>query len=296
MRAEVGRFPSSAAADDDGGRHTPSELKRSRSAWRSIVDGPGDGAWNMAVDEALLASYASSSPPEGPTLRLYGWHPPALSLGRSQAAATAYDPAYLRSHAIDLVRRPTGGGAVLHEHERTYAVVGRLRQEPFPGGVLDTYRRVASALCMALGRLGVDARSENRSRPLAGRRPAVLCFAAPSAYEITADGLKLVGSAQLRRSGAFLQHGSILVRADPERQRRATGFAGPVPRCTDLAAQVGRLPELVLDRALVEGFEECFAAELRPGRLTAREVEHATWLRARKHRTRCWTLEGRAVC
>jgi len=249
----------------------------------------------MAVDEALLASYASSSPPDGPTLRLYGWHPPALSLGRSQSASTACDPAYLRSQTIDLVRRPTGGGAVLHEHERTYAVVGRLRRQPFPGGVLDTYRRVAAALCTALRAVGVDARAVERSGATGRGRPATLCFAAASAHEITVDGLKLVGSAQLRRGGAFLQHGSILIRADPDRQRRATGYSGPAPASTDLDDQVGSMAEAALDRALVEAFEECFAAELRPGELSATELEQATWLRAWKYHTRRWTFEGRAT-
>jgi len=247
----------------------------------------------MAVDEALLESYTSPTPPEGPTLRLYGWHPPTLSLGRSQAASTVCDPAYLRSQAIDLVRRPTGGGAVLHEHERTYAVVGRLRHQPFPGGVLDTYRRVAAALCAALRALGVDARVVELDAPPGGGRPAALCFATASAHEITVDGLKLVGSAQLRRGAAFLQHGSILIRADAERQRRATGHAVTTSSSTDLDFQVGTLRQTELDRALVAAFEERFGVELQGGELTAREIERATWLRAWKYRTRRWTFEGR---
>ena len=111
----------------------------------------------MAVDEAILAGYASAAPPRPPTLRLYSWSPPALSLGRGQEAASSCDPSFLREAGIDLVRRPTGGRAVLHDAERTYALIGRLDSPPFTGGVLAAYRLIAAALVSALRRLGVDA-------------------------------------------------------------------------------------------------------------------------------------------
>ena len=97
------------------------------TGWRLLIDGPDDGAANMAVDETLLDGYAvpeAASLP--PTLRLYGWRPAALSLGKGQQAGESHDPDFLRREGLHLVRRPTGGQAVLHEHERTYAVVGRL--------------------------------------------------------------------------------------------------------------------------------------------------------------------------
>jgi lipoate-protein ligase A len=263
------------------------------AGWRWIAHGPADAAWNMAVDEALLESYAGPSPPEAPTLRLYGWSPPALSIGRGQCADSTHDPGFLRAEGIDLVRRPTGGGAVLHEHERTYAVIGRLRREPFPGGVHDTYRRVAEALVAGLRRLGVTAIIEGRDGPPSP--PLGACFAATGAHEITAGARKLVGSAQLRRRGAFLQHGSILTRADPQRLARAARLPRAPAPFTDLDEQIGPTDPAAVDRALAGAFAERFETALQPGALTAEELWRATRLRAWKYLSAAWTLEGREV-
>ncbi|HKQ62878.1 MAG TPA: hypothetical protein VJS92_16415, partial [Candidatus Polarisedimenticolaceae bacterium] len=163
-------------------------MARAQAPWRLLLDGPADGAWNMAVDEALLDSYAGAAPPAAPTLRLYAWRP-ALSLGRHQPALGAHDGAYLRREGIDLVRRPTGGRAVLHEHERTYAICARLRHPPFAGGVSATYRCIAELLCAVLRALGVDARHAADGSPPGP--PAAACFAATSRHEVTVAGRKL---------------------------------------------------------------------------------------------------------
>ncbi len=268
-------------------------MNRLRPLWRLLVDPDADGAWNLAVDEALL-EHQVAEPDRAPTLRLYGWRPAALSLGRFQPSNASHDPVYLREHRIDLVRRPTGGKAVLHECERTYAVVAGLRHEPFPGGVLDTYRRIASALCEALQRLGIPARAAAAEARIDARGPGAACFATPSRHEISVAGMKLIGSAQLRRRGAFLQHGSILIRSDPERLAAALGLPS-VPRgYTDLATVLGREPAVDrLDRALADGFTTAFDAGLSTGELTAAERETATRLRAWKYHSVAWTLEGR---
>jgi len=265
-----------------------------RPPWRLLAHPPADGAWNMAVDEALLDAYAGDAAPVSPTLRLYAWRPAALSLGRFQAASGSHDPHYLRGEGLDLVRRPTGGTAVLHEFERTYAVVARLRAAPFSGRVLDTYRRVAEALCVALRSLGLGAVAHEPDRKRARPRREVACFAAPSAYEIAVGSRKLVGSAQLRRRGAFLQHGSILLRSDPGRLGRALGIGQPPGSHTDLRRALGAEVDLAtLDRALVGAFERAFSAALTPGRLGARERERATRLRSWKYLSAEWTLQGR---
>jgi lipoate-protein ligase A len=246
----------------------------------------------MAVDEVLLEGHVASHASAAPTLRLYGWRPAALSLGRFQQASTAHDPSYLRENGIDLVRRPSGGGAVLHEYERTYAVVGRLRGEPFPGSVLDTYRAVARALCSALGLLGLVARAQG-SQGRADRSQAA-CFGAPSAHEIEVAGLKLAGSAQLRRRGAFLQHGSLLLRADAQRLARAIGLDEPPQGYTDLTRALGEAPAVEeLDRCLVGAFEKTFSTRLEPDELAPDEIERATRLRCWKYQTAVWTMEGR---
>jgi lipoate-protein ligase A len=248
----------------------------------------------MAVDEALLDACAASQGWVAPTLRLYAWSPAALSLGRLQPAL--HDADYLAADGLDLVRRPTGGGAVLHDRERTYALVGRLRQPPFPGGVLATYERIAEALVAALRALGVDARAagsgteRGRMRP----RPAALCFAEVSRYEIAHGTTKLVGSAQLRRRGAFLQHGSIVLRDDPVRAARATGAAPlPTARVTGLEPLLARsVTPLELDEALVSAFTRVLGLPLRSGGLSDDEQRRALSLTQSKYRSEAWTLHG----
>jgi lipoate-protein ligase A len=251
----------------------------------------------MAVDETLLDGYAETrvdDSPRPPTLRLYGWQPAALSLGRAQSAEGLRDPYALRRAGIDLVRRPSGGRAVLHEFERTYAVIGRLRTPPFAGGVLQTYDGIARALIRGLGLFGVVAQSAAAPR---SARPtgaaAVACFASPSTHEIVVSGSKLVGSAQVRRRGAFLQHGSILLRADPERLGLALD-ATALQGFTDLERLTGGPIDVArLDRCLIDGFAGEFGAEMQQGALNAAELLAATRLRSWKYDSAAWTLDAR---
>ena len=249
----------------------------------------------MAVDEAILESYLESGAEDlPPTLRLYGWDPPALSLGKSQPSSGAHAPHVLRERGIDLVRRPTGGSAVLHDRERTYAVVGSLRREPFRGGVLDTYRSISHALEDAMRSLGASA---SASSVLGESRQAVLgpaCFALTSAHEIAVAGRKLVGSAQLRRGRAFLQHGSIPLDADPGLLAAVLGSDVDGSSFTDLRTELDRVvhPQ-ELDRTLREAFARRFGVELRVGELSAREASRAARLRCWKHLSADWILTGR---
>ena len=264
------------------------------NAIRLLRDGPAEGAWNLAVDEAILAGYEAQESLV-PTLRLYAWAPPALSFGRTQNAAAAHDPVFLAAQGIQLVRRPTGGTAVLHDRERTYSVAARLRVEPFLGGVVDTYRKVAGAVEAALRSLGLEARAEKaHGRQRARVSASPLCFAQSSQEEIAVSGRKVVGSAQLRRRGAFLQHGSILLRADPARTARATGSrwpSGGLP--VGIEDLLGRaLADGELDQALIRAFSEAFDARMEAGHLSAEENARALVLRESKYRNQRWTLEG----
>lgn len=265
-------------------------------AFRLIVDPPRDGAANMAADEAILETYAGPDPPAGPTLRLYGWSPPALSLGSRQPAGGAHDAGYLAAEGISLVRRPTGGRAVLHEHERTYAVVASTGRSPFPGGVVATYRAIGRALVAALRHLGLDPEIEVERGGEPGSSPGgfPVCFDRPGALEITAGGRKLAGSAQLRRRGAFLQHGSIPIRADAARLSRAIGVPADPAVFTDLETALGRAPAPEeVDRALVAGFAEAFGLPLIAAGMTGREAERTAQIRCWKYDSAAWTLEGR---
>ena len=246
----------------------------------------------MAVDEALLDEQLQGPANRGPTLRLYGWSPPALSLGKSQPARGSHDASYLHRERIGLVRRPTGGRAVLHEAERTYAVVGALEDPAFRGGVQQTYRAVSEAVCAALRAMGVDAR-HGAEQPWDGEEGPV-CFQRARPHEITVGGAKIVGSAQLRRRGAFLQHGSILLAADAQRLGRAIGTLVRSSSLTDLTRELGREPDPeALDRALLAAFENRFQRPLEPGPLEAREQQRAAELYSWKYLSQTWTHCGR---
>ncbi len=127
--------------------------------WRLIISPPAHGSWNMAVDEAILEAVSSDQAP--PTLRLYAWDPPCLSLGYAQSCADA-DFAALARYGWELVRRPTGGRAILHTDELTYAVIAPLNNPVVSGGVLDSYSRISRGLLAAFERLSLDARADRQ--------------------------------------------------------------------------------------------------------------------------------------
>ncbi len=263
-------------------------------AWRLLVEPDADGAANMATDEALLDAYLG---PEGvdaaPTLRLYGWNPATLSLGKGQSAADSHDPAYLASQGLGLVRRPTGGQAVLHERERTYCVVGRLDRPPFDAGVLATYASISDALRDAIESLGIETTTASRQSAGPPDRGPV-CFNVASSHELLHRGRKLVGSAQMRRREAFLQHGSIPFRADARRLGSAIGSPADASRISSLSDALGYQPRIAeLDAALIAGFERRFGIELVAGWLTPWERQRIEALRCWKYLSTSWTHRGK---
>jgi lipoate-protein ligase A len=166
----------------------------------------------MAVDEAILEAAGCGDMP--PTLRLYAWQPACLSLGYAQPIADV-DRVRLDALGWHLVRRPTGGRAILHTDELTYAVIVPANEPRLAGGVLESYQRLAQALLVALNLLNLPVvTQESYSTPGAPRSTNPVCFEVPSNYEITANGKKLVGSAQARRREGILQHGSLPLNGD----------------------------------------------------------------------------------
>jgi lipoate-protein ligase A len=265
-------------------------------SWRFLLHPPADGAWNMAVDEALLRSCSEGA--SGPVLRLYGWAPPSLSLGAHQPVETAADREWLRERGYDLVRRPTGGRAVLHADEVTYAVAAPLTggpAGPFEGqGIQEVYRRIAEGLHAGFLRLGIEAelvRGAARRDREAERRPDP-CFTSPSRYELLWDGRKIAGSAQRRLPGAFLQHGSLPLRADEEGAMAATGRTGLPPGwMAGLEEAAGRVLEPdEIAGALRAGFEEAFGTALEEQGLSVEESRLAMELREGKYATDAWNL------
>jgi lipoyl(octanoyl) transferase len=190
--------------------------------WRLVRTAPSNGAWNMAVDEAILE--AAGSRQVLPTLRLYAWTPPCLSLGFAQSVKEV-DRTALAENGWDLVRRPTGGRAILHTDELTYSVITPPDEPRMAGGVLESYGRLSGALVNALQRLGLPAYADKEYPiPTGSQAGEPVCFEIPSNYEITVDGKKLVGSAQARRKEGILQHGSLPLHGDLTRITQALNY------------------------------------------------------------------------
>ncbi len=262
-----------------------------RAAWRLLYEpSPHSGAWNMAVDEAILRSIAAGEAP--PTLRLYAWAPPAMTLGRGQPLADA-DQAALQAAGYGLVRRPTGGRAVLHTDEITYMAAAPEDEPRFTGGIVNSYRGISRAIVNALERLGLtevraDHHAENR-----GFKGAV-CFEMPSDYEITVAGRKLVGSAQMRIKGGILQHGTLPLTGDIARVGLYL-VERPAPERIRARALTlhDALGEPVGWETAAEALRAAFAAtlnlELRPGALSAAEMARIAQLRDEKYDHPDWT-------
>jgi lipoate-protein ligase A len=182
------------------------------ATWRLIVDEePRSGPANMALDQAIAESCAAGASPS--TIRFYRWNPPAVSLGRHQAV-TDVDLSAIDSLGYELVRRPTGGRAILHIDELTYSVAAAADEPRVRGGVMDAYLRLSNALLSGLQQLGLGDVDKAAGDTRTGSDVSPACFEVPSAYEITSNGRKLMGSAQSRRAGYVLQHGSLPLTGD----------------------------------------------------------------------------------
>lgn len=192
------------------------------NAWRLLSTPPSPGAWNMAVDESILEHVGRGQ--ARPTLRLFAWQPACLSLGHAQPYADV-DLARLRERGWDVVRRPTGGRAILHTDELTYSVIAPADEDAVTGTLLESYNRLARGLLHAVRSLGLQADMKTGPKTNVDASNPV-CFEAPSAYEITVGGKKLIGSAQARRREGVLQHGSLPLQGDLTRITQALVF-GP---------------------------------------------------------------------
>jgi len=269
-----------------------------RATWRLIRSTPADGATHMAVDEAILRAVAAGLVP--PTLRFYAWEPACLSLGRAQPVEDV-DLGALRAAGFDLVRRPTGGKAILHVDELTYSVVAPQEEPRVAGGIVESYRRLSSGLVRGLERLGVgnlvaDQRVENR------RLEGAVCFEVPSDYEITVGGRKLVGSAQMRARGVVLQHGALplygditricpLLAAQPD-PARVRARATTVEEALGFFSSAGDRRTVTWGEAaeaVAAGFSEALNLHFETGTLTDEERAWARELRAAKYATDDWT-------
>jgi len=237
------------------------------NSWDLIIDGPLDGVSNMAIDAALLDEVGESTAP-CTIVRFYQWRRPTISLGRNQKIESAVDREFCGLKGIDVVHRPTGGRAVLHDDELTYAVVSN-DDSCFGDTIYANYKRVSEALCAGYVHLGVAAvlAPETRKVPVPRNGSDPPCFISPSRYELTVDGRKVVGSAQRRIKNSFLQHGSMPITCDREVLARATRMEETDSLYREMAGIAEFLPERPtvsgLINAFIGSFQERFAMEFR---------------------------------
>jgi lipoate-protein ligase A len=251
----------------------------------------------MAVDEAILELAARGDVP--PTLRLFSWQPACLSLGYAQSVADV-DRQRLAQHGWDLVRRPTGGKAILHTDELTYSVTGPQAEPHLAGSVLESYRRLSAALLKALHLLGIPAESQAEALQPTNEPKGAVCFEVPSNYEITVGGKKLIGSAQARRREGVLQHGTLPLYGDLRRITAVLAFTSEAERAQAAERLLNRATtaEIVLGypldwdttaAAFTTAFEKVLEMELVPSSLTPSEIKRAAELEQEKYSHPSWT-------
>jgi lipoyl(octanoyl) transferase len=265
-------------------------------SWRYLITPAAGGAWNMAVDEAILEHIGRGE--SLPTLRLYAWDPACLSLGHSQPFADV-NQALLQARGWEVVRRATGGRAILHTDELTYSVTGSAEDPVFTGGVLESYNRIAQALSFAVKNLGLPVEMKE-GKTSDNTMPNPVCFEVPSAYEITVGGKKLIGSAQARKKEGVLQHGSLPLTGDLTRICQGLVFANDevreaaaqrlLTRATTVESALGRgVSWDMAAQAFVHAFEAQLGLCFERGELLESEAKRAEELVREKYDHPSWT-------
>lgn len=266
--------------------------------WRFLDTGKGGAFFHMGLDEAILDAVRRGESP--PTFRIYSWAPPAITLGHSQDAGRALDLRRCERDGVPVTRRLTGGRAVFHANELTYSMIGPADDPVFGGTLTDTYRAVSRVLMDALTGLGAYP-EWSRGEPVAGRTGigSSPCFLSASRYEITIGGRKLVGSAQRRMEGYFLQQGSILTGPGHERiadylaDGADSGYmrAEMALKSTDLAAALGHDADPGrLARLLADSLERTAGIEVNHDELSPRERECAYRLSEARYASKGWVI------
>ncbi|HEX2911215.1 MAG TPA: lipoate--protein ligase family protein [Chloroflexia bacterium] len=274
--------------------------------WRLLRSGRNRGAYNMAHDEALWQIYAdklAAGEAPAPVLRLYGWEPAALSLGYAQRAEREVNFEACARLGVDWVRRPTGGRAILHdEMELTYGLIAACDDPRFNGGVLESYRKISGALLEGLNRLGVQAELAGKDKRGEDGALTAACFDAPSAYEITWQGRKIIGSAQARRGNVLLQQGTILLAVDveklftvlnpPARGTLEEAIAQVSSRLTSIEEARGQsVSFLEAEEAFAAGFAAHFGNLLQESQPDTVEIELTHQLMQAKYDNPAWNME-----
>jgi lipoate-protein ligase A len=258
--------------------------------WRFLDTGSHPAAYNMALDEAIAVAVKQESAP--PTLRLYGWCEPSVSIGYFQKIMDV-DVGYCAKKNIPLVRRLTGGRAVLHGDEITYSFSSKTASGLFSKGLLDSYEEISTAFHLALSKMGItpELKSSRASwrLPFSGlRSKSPSCFQFVSYGEITINGRKIIGSAQKRWTDALLQQGSIPFIVDENKAIKIFGLH-PVNN-VGLSSIVPLLNMTRVKDAIKTSFEETFDVKFVFSAPSEQESLLARELETRKYLSREWNF------
>ncbi len=250
--------------------------------WRLIEDGACSGLLNMATDRAILTACGEGK--AQPTLRLYGWTEPTLTVGYAQNSDRDVDLTRCLALGIPVVQRPTGGRALLHDRELTYSLVAPIPHPKFPANLRDAFRTVSEALVLSLAKLGVQNAEMTKPERASIKERSPSCFSTLNHHEITVNNKKLIGSAQRRTSHSFLQQGSLWIDCDRERMNSLFQFdtlEGRENNLEILRHSTVSLNELFAGKVGYEeaaqafqmGFQNTFPVQWQHGNLSPYEVE-----------------------
>lgn len=275
------------------------------SEWFFLNSGPCSPSFNMALDEALLIWHNKGLIP--PVIRFYQWEPAALSVGYFQKVEKEVDMEAVKKLGLGFVRRPTGGRAVLHEHELTYSIIVSEDYPDMPQTVTEAYRVLSGGLLEGFRNLGLDAYfsvpdTEEKRADLKKPKSAV-CFDAPSWYELVVEGKKVAGSAQTRQKGVILQHGAILIDLDAEKLLSVFRFSNEEAK----KRMRKKLPEKAVSinslRAAPAGMEECITAfkkgfesaleiDLKPYILSSEQLDFVKSIEQERYANDSWNFRA----
>lgn len=271
--------------------------------WIFINSGKQDAAYNMALDEALLEWHAEGLIP--PVIRFYQWEPAALSIGYFQRVERDIHLPAVKEMGLGFVRRPTGGRAVLHEHELTYSVIVSEDYPDMPKTVTEAYRVISEGILQGFRNLGLQAEfsvpeSDSQREALSQPKSAV-CFDAPSWYELVVEGKKVAGSAQTRQKGVILQHGAILIDLDEDKYLNCFSYESEEKRqkvkerLSQKAVSINKIISKAIEvdqciPAFKNGFESALNIHLTSFSLTPEQQQYVENLAETRYRSDEWNF------
>ncbi|MDN9009912.1 lipoate--protein ligase family protein [Brevibacillus laterosporus] len=271
--------------------------------WRYVVTPPMSPEMNMAIDEAILTLHSQGKVP--PTVRFYTWNPATLSIGYFQKMEKEINIDEVKRLGLGLVRRPTGGRAVLHDAELTYSVIVSEDHPQMPKSVTEAYKVISMGLLHGFQKLGLKAEmvslATEEEKAKYNSPGSSACFDSPSWYELVVEGKKVAGSAQTRQKGVILQHGSILLDMDVDllfslltfpservKERMMNSFKQKAVTINEVSSRPVSLEEAI--EAFYQGFAEGLGIELIPMDLTAEEQQLAKELAENRYSTDEWNF------